>query len=151
MRLFFQCLVSTAVLATLMLFSTPAAADCIMFEAEHEIPNIPVIIKGRVLSSNQDAGELNACASESDCLYRADIQVLSVLKGTLRARRIALQYPYWAGCPGVDTFQTGSEQYFFLNSEGDLFGRSCGFSGSPTEGPTAEYIRKHYQESAAAK
>ena len=127
----------------LLCSASSVQARCRAFIAEQELPRIPIIIEGLVTASNNEAGELSACAGQKDCLYQATIQVERVLKGSHEPQSFTVEYPYWQGCPGVVTFTKGERRYFFLSEVGTLYGKSCGFSGAALNGATATAIQEH--------
>lgn len=130
---------------TLLLFiSLPlhAFADCVLFEPLKHLDDIALIVEGTVTEANNDHGELEQCSDKDDCIYRASIAVSQVVKGTLREPSISLEYPYWSGCPGVDTYATGTRHLFFLSSENSLYGTSCGFGALDASSALASRIRQ---------
>jgi hypothetical protein len=135
------------------LLATTARADCMFFDLKSEAQRIPIIVKARVLNTNNTSGELHSCANRGDtkCIYRFQIQVLQTLKGKVLTDVLEFSYPYWIVCPGVDTYQENETRIFFVNAvkssgKAELYGNSCGFGSIPiADSDSMKFLMKQIQ------
>lgn len=117
-------------------------AECLAHDVVQSANQIPYFIRGKVTASS-NIDDLLKCLShrnDSDsntCLYRFEVVVLESLKGDIQHSTLRFEYPFWVGCPGVDTFEVGEERVFAIGGilpvgQASLMGNSCAAHGFPT-------------------
>ena len=117
---------------SVLTYAASAQAECAYFDFYQNLDSIPIIVQARVSNSI-----VPICSSygDPDCTYTFSAEVIEVLKGELLTANLSFSYKYWRGCPGVDTFQNGTEYIFSLTQNDDgtiqLLGNSCGRWGQP--------------------
>lgn len=110
-----------------------AHARCAPFNFMASVSKIPVIVHGKVTSSNR-VDVRSAPCSPQVCSHHFDIDVTEVLKGKVAATRLQVRYDYAPQRPEIALFEVGADHVFAISKVGldgraTLFGTTCGRSG----------------------
>jgi len=126
---------SLPVLAALACLALPggAAARCVPFNLLEDVGEVPVVILGRVTSSNADTLGDGRCLTVA-CTYTAQIEVIEVLKGEVAQKSVSMSYEYLDQRPEITVYPAGTTVIFALASVSEAgvaapYGTTCGRSG----------------------
>lgn len=118
-----------------------AFAECIFFDLVGSADKITYFVHARVIQTSTEDTLTDCITKEgndpnSGCKYSFEVSVLDIFKGTFEPRKLRFEYPFWIGCPGVETFSVGEEHVFAIQSidvsgKASLVHHSCGSHGIP--------------------